>query len=256
MERFAPFINRGNYFNNQKQFNIQNLYNFRNLNPNLKNNNNNFNNNINMNNNMGHHFNNNSKISRQDMRINKTPKIKDQYSNKIGYPSNNGSTMKEYYFNSPPAPLVKNSNFPGLNNIQPFNLNNNYNRYQNQPININNNNNIELNNNINTNKSKDNKINNFINNNNNSNNNNNTKTRNQDTLKEEEFTLEVLKTHRIFKAKTKNYNQVPINQKLQILKNKDNNTTDEENTNFCKGNIDYNNKNTVFYINKAFNAQK
>ena len=266
MERFAPFTNRGNYFNNQKQINIQKLYNFRNLNPNLKNNNNNFNNNINinnninMNNNMGNHFNNNSKISRQDMKINKTPKIKGQYSNKIGYPYNKDSTMKEYNFNSPPAPLVKNSNFPGLNNIQPFNLNNNYNRYQNQPINTNNNN-IELNNNINTNKSKDNKINNFINNNKNNNNNDNNKknttTRSQDNLtsNEEEYTLEVLKSRRIFKTKTKNYNQVPINQKLQVLKNRDNNT-DEENNNFCKGNFDNNNINTVFYINKAFNAQK
>ena len=138
----------------------------------------------------------------------------------------------------------------------------NINGYQNQPINRNNNN-IQLNNNINTNKSKDNKINNFINNNKSNNNNNNdnnkknTTTRSQDNLtsNEEEYTLEVLKSRRIFKTKTKNYNQVPINQKLQVLKNRDNNT-DEENNNFCKGNFDNNNINTVFYINKAFNAQK
>jgi hypothetical protein len=249
MKNFGPFTNRSNCFNNQKNINNQKIYNFRMLNSNLKTNNNNNNNYYNMGN-IGPNFNKDSKISRQAIGINKTPAKVGQYSNRFGSPYNNGSNMKNYIFNSPPAPLINPAQFSALNNIQPLNLNIN-NRYQNQPINTNNNN-IQLNNNINTNKSKDNKINNFI-----KNNNNNAKTRNQDNLtsNEEDYTIEVLKSKHIFKVKTKNYNQEPINQKLQLLKNRDNNITDEEN-NFCKGNNDNNIRNTVFYINEAFNTHK
>ena len=248
MANFAPITNRNNFFINQNNINAQNIYNFMNLKANLINYNNNNNNN---NNNMGMHFNKDSKITKQNMRINKTPATKGQYSNRNGYPFYNDSNMNNHYFNSPAAPTYKEQSFSGSNKKQPYILNNyNINVYQNQPFNINNNK-INLNNNIITNKSKDNKINNFINNNNN----NNTNSRNQNNLAstEEDYTLEVLESKRIFRTKTKNY--TPFNQKLD-LKNKDNNITDLENDNFCKGNTNNDNRNTVFYINQAFNTQK
>lgn len=252
MEKYSPFTNRNNYYTNKNNINFQKNYNFRNLNQNFGNKNNynnnyinnynkNYNNNC-INNNMCMNFNKESKIARQSKRINKTPITKEQNSYRVGNPYYNYSNKKDYNFNSPPA--------LAFNNIQPFNLNNyNGNYNQNQAIKTNNNN-IKLNNNINTNKSKDNKINDFI---------NNANTTNQDNLtsKEEEYTLEVLRSKRIFKTKTKNNNQMTINQKLQFLKNKDNNITEEPNlgyNNTCKDNTENKSENTAFYINQAFDS--
>ena len=241
MEKNSPYTNKNiNYYcTNRKNINFQNIYSNMNSNANMKNYNNN--------NNKVMHFNKDSKIKKQDMGINKTPLTKGQYTNRDGYHFYNYSNM--YYINSPAAPLFNQSKFPGLNKIQPFNLNNyNGNLQPNQPINTNSN--IKLNNNINTNKSKDNLINNYIKNNNNNNN-----IRNQNNLTEEDYTIEVLKSKHIFRTKTPKYNRVPINQKLQTLKNKDNNI-DEENNNFCKGSTNNNIRNTAYFIKEAFTTNK
>ena len=256
MEKYSPFTNKNNYYINKNNINLQNNYNFRNFNQNFGNKNNynnnyisNYNNNC-INNNMCMNFNKESKIARQSMRNNKTPMTKDQNSFRGGNPYYNYSNKKDYNFNSPPALAFNRSKFPGLNNIQPFNLNNyNGNYNQNQAIKTNNNN-IKLNNNINTNKSKDNKINDII---------NNANKTNQDNLtsREEEYTLEALRAKRIFKTKTKNNNQMPINQKLQFIKNKDNNITEEPNLGekkTCKDNTENKRENTAFYINQAFDS--
>ncbi len=231
MENYATFSNRNNFFN-------QNIYNNRNLNAKFGN----------YNNNMGMNFNKDSNISKKAMRINMTPGTKGQYSNRGGNPYYNGYNMKNNILNSPAAPPFDQQSFSRVNNLQPFNFNKNI--CQNQPINTNN---IKLNNNyINTSKNNDNKINNFINNNNN---NNNTNSRNKNNLAstEEDYTLEVLKSKRIFRANHKNF--TPVNQKLH-LKNIDNNITDAENGTFCRGSTNNNNRSTVFIINQAFSAQK
>ena len=239
MENYETFSNKYNNFFNQ------NIYNKRNLNAKFGNYNNN------NNNNMGMNFNKDSNISKKDRRINMTPGTKGQYSNRGGNPYYNGYNMKNNIFNSPAAPTFDQQSFLRVNNIQPFNFNKNI--CQNQPINTNN---IKLNNNyINTSKNNDNKINNFINNNNNNNNNTNSRNKNNSASTEEDYTLEALKSKRIFRANNKNF--TPVNQKLH-LKNIDNNITGVENGTFCRGSTNNNNNNrsTVFYINQAFSAQK